>query len=86
MKSSDQRKIEYATEAFRRCPCCGDENLFTVDCEVICFACDWNSIQWSVSQGHMDKLYHAADMAKKLNTSTKIISVDEHVLFNLKGA
>ncbi len=43
-----------ASNRFKRCPVCGNSDLLSVENELICFKCEWNSIASSVASGIYD--------------------------------
>lgn len=41
-------------DVYKRCPICKTDKIFTVDVEVICLKCNWDSIATHVAMGGMD--------------------------------
>ncbi len=94
----DKKKRTKPADYFKKCPKCGDKELFHLDPDVVCLSCDWDSTVWDVSRGAMNDLGRAAkeffaatsktQLKKVLDTKAKTQNPEDKNYFNQnrKGA
>lgn len=52
MKKSKYRN---PNQTFDQCPCCESQDLITIDTDVLCTRCAWDSLEAHISAGALDQ-------------------------------
>lgn len=84
-KQTKSKKRTRPVDHFKKCPKCGDSELIQMGPDVLCSACDWDSLAWDVSRGGMDDLGAAAvefftstsKQVKSVSTKEEQVSTSE---------
>lgn len=48
-------KNKNPNQTFHQCPCCGSKDLVTVEIDVLCTECSWDSLEAHISAGALDQ-------------------------------